>query len=350
MKRFILQWHITAECDYYCQHCYMHESESYNSERNNILPLTKCIDLINDFIIFTNKLSKRFNQNILPMINFSGGDPLIRSDFFDILAYANKNNIRIGILGNPTHINKHTSNKLKELGVKKYQLSLDGLKNTHDKLRKLGSFDQTIKAIDHLKNANIETHIMFTLSKSNKDDLIPLMELMTERKVDKFIFARISEVGKGKNLELSLSPEEYRQLLMDIHLINEKHKLNKTKTQLVLKDHLWKLLHYELGIMTIDKHNKKVMGGCGIGINFMVILANGWVYACRRFPSMIGNVNNNSLYDIFIYSKELNKYREHHLLEKCANCELLNYCRGCPAVSYGHNNNYFSPDPQCWKK
>jgi radical SAM protein with 4Fe4S-binding SPASM domain len=77
--------------------------------------------------------------------------------------------------------------------------------------------------------------------------------------------------------------------------------------------------------------------------------------ACRRFESPVGQLFNGSdevvtpLYDIFNGDEE-NRYRQHEKLEKCSRCELLRFCRGCPAVAFGYHHSFFAADPQCWKK
>ena len=80
----------------------------------------------------------------------------------------------------------------------------------------------------------------------------------------------------------------------------------------------------------------------------MTILPSGDVYACRRMESKIGNVFEVSPYDLFL-GEQMDRYRQYDKFEKCASCELLRFCRGCPAVAYGYTKNMYAPDPQCWK-
>ena len=70
--------------------------------------------------------------------------------------------------------------------------------------------------------------------------------------------------------------------------------------------------------------------------------------ACRRFESHVGTVDEE-LYDVF-HSPKMDAYRQHERFEKCRQCELLRFCRGCPAVAYGYTKNFYAPDPQCWKE
>jgi len=80
----------------------------------------------------------------------------------------------------------------------------------------------------------------------------------------------------------------------------------------------------------------------------MTVLANGTVYACRRCESPIGEVPKKSLYNIF-FGKKMDAYRQWDKFEACSNCEIFNYCRGCPAVAKGATGNFYAHDPQCWK-
>jgi len=85
-----------------------------------------------------------------------------------------------------------------------------------------------------------------------------------------------------------------------------------------------------------------------LGINTISVLADGTVYACRRFTSPVGRLPQQSIEEVFL-GDTLNHYRDIKKLEKCSRCELLNYCRGCPAVAWGVTGSHTSPDPQCWK-
>lgn len=91
-----------------------------------------------------------------------------------------------------------------------------------------------------------------------------------------------------------------------------------------------------------------IVDGCGLGISHLSVLADGTVFACRRFKSPVGKVPDQSLYDIFM-NKKMNEYRDLSLLIKCKNCDLLHYCRGCMAVTHGSCGDWTQPDPQCWK-
>lgn len=344
---FVIQWHITGLCDQSCLHCYMiNDPERHKQELEKELSLESCKSIIDSFVDFCNIAKAQ------PKINFTGGDPLLRSDFFEILKYASSYGIKISVMGNPFHLNVDNISKMRELGVMSYQVSIDGMEKTHDYFRKHGSFSSTIKAIELLVKCNMRAVVMFTLSKKNHEDLFHVMRLVDSLSVNAFAFARLSKNSvinnKSSIFEKDFTPQEYRTLLLKAQKLINELKAKGSKTKFTLKDHLWTLLLYEQGKLEIEDNSEKVISGCHIGGRDLAILADGTVFACRRFHSPIGKMPEQSVLDVFT-SKKLDYYRDIKKFEACSKCPLLCYCRGCPAVAYGNSEgNFFAPDPQCW--
>jgi len=344
-KIFVLQWHVTARCENHCKHCYLMDSPGYKSEIENELSLEQDFRIVDDFYEMLKSL------NVKGRINFTGGDPLLKKGIFSLIKYARKKGIGVAILGNPEPLNIETARKLKSLNLRSYQVSIDGLRKTHDYLRYEGNFDRTIEGIRILNKIGVPSVVMFTLSKFNMNDLIPVIEIVAKEKVKIFDFARLVPIGSGIQFKNDLiDPYEYRELLLRVLRKYEELEEQGCETFFGRKDNLWKFLYYEMGKFSPSKEDKEtIFSGCAIGINLMVIAADGIVYPCRRLPVKIGKVPEQKLKDIFIESKELNRMRRVENLKKCKNFPLLQYCRGCPAVAYGLTGDYFAPDPQCWR-
>jgi len=320
----------------------MHDSIFYDSEIKNELRYDDCLKILKDFKKTCSKLGAK------PLVAFAGGDPLLRKDFFDLLEECKKMKIKVNIIGNPFLITNEIALKLKKAKINGYQISIDGLEKTHDFFREKESFKKSLEALEILNKNKINNSVMFTLSKKNKNDLIPLIKFIAG-KTDLFDFARFVPTGSGTKIKKEiLSAKEYHTLLEKVFLEYEKLK-GKTKTNFGKKDHLWKLLEFEKGILK-PENTGLIEDGCSLGIRHLTILADGKVLACRRMPIEIGKVPEQSLFDIFLKSKKLNELREINKMKKCGKCELLNYCRGCPAVAFAIKGNYFDKDPQCWKK
>ncbi len=337
-----LQWHLTRKCDQRCKHCYIYEEKSYQLEKEE-LPLKDCLKVIDDLVATAKewKVNKR--------INFSGGDPLLRDDFFEILKYASRFRLDMNIIGNPFHITPRVAKKLRKLNVGGYQISIDGLEKTHDYFRKPGSFASSIKALKILKKAGLKTSIMFTLSRTNAKELPKVIDLAAKLEIDRFSFNRLVPLGQAENLKKDmLGPLEYRGLLLGVLKRYEYWEKKNVKTKFRRKDPLWSLLYDELGLLKQSKGEDRITGGCSMGSLQLAVLADGTVYPCRRISVPIGKLPKDSIANILINSPFLKEIRKLKNFEKCQNCHLKQVCRGCPAIGWAMTGSHFSADPQCW--
>lgn len=339
-KSFGLQWHITERCDQRCKHCYI-----YAGKELEILPdmsIDKMKKILLDFLNFCEKM----NRN--PSISVTGGDPILYKHFWEFIDLLKINNVNFSILGNPFHLNDEVADRLKQSGCKAYQMSIDGLEETHDFIRKPGSYKATMQKIRCLKKAGITATIMTTVSKTNISEIPQLVDEMVKYKVDRFAFARYCP--NPGDFELMPTPEEYKSFMEKMW--NKYEEYSDSSTFFSLKDHLWKLFLYEKGyfdISNISNPENLILDGCHCGISHMTLLTDGTVYACRRSYTPVGKVPQQSFLEIF-WGNEMEKYRQYEKFEKCSKCELLNYCRGCPSVANCLNGSFYSSDPQCWKK
>lgn len=339
MEYFAYQFHITDQCDQRCEHCYIF------AENNNICLLEMRLDDVARVI--DNCVDMCDKMNRLPYFYITGGDPILHQNFWEIAKLLKDKGIPFGILGNPFHLSEKVCARLKEHGCKKYQLSIDGMEKTHDAIRKPGSFSTTLAKIPVLKKAGIDVAIMTTVSGTNIDEMEDIVDLVVEHEADIFAFARYCPTSFEKDTHIE--PLQYRDLLDRLWRKFEQHQ--NSKTTFNLKDHLWNLYLYESGLYQIPEglEKGKIHDGCNCANCHMTILPDGAVYACRRMESNIGNVLKQSMYDLY-HGKKMDEYRQYDKFEKCAKCELLNFCRGCPAVAYGYTHDMYSPDPQCWKE
>lgn len=342
-KRFSLQWHLTNDCDRECGHCYIPEEE-----REPVDPLTtqEAFEVVDKLEAFIDR------WDMFGRIIATGGNPLFRKDLFEILGYsASKGNMTNHVLGNPYPLTEENLRGLRETKVITYQLSLDGLKATHDSIRGEGSFDQTLEGITILKEAGMRVPIMTTVSSVNIDEIPELVRVAIAAGADHLDFARFVPHGRGEDFEYEpISPQRFRRFLEEMRGTYQEliDKGVARPEQFGTKDPLWVPYLAEIGEMEIDPDMKLYTGGCGLGRNGLSIDVDGSVYACRRMPEAIGNIRDSTIYDLFIRSAELNALRDFTKVEGCGDCDVLYYCRGCRAVAWGENGDYFSKDPQCW--
>jgi len=336
---FTVQWHLITACGNSCRHCYI-------DKKRKSLPLEKMQAIVDDLkqtiAIWSCHLT----------VSFSGGDPLLYPHFFRLLNYLKKEipNCDIRILGNPELLTHEIIEKLKDYDLFYYQISLDGGREVHDYFRYPGSFDESVKKLRLLMASRIKTAVMSTVSKDNINKIPDLVDLVAETGVNFYDFSRFIPVGRGVEMKNSsfILPEEFKQFLIETQ---ERYKRHKDKqTFFGRKEPLWKLLQYEEGTFKPLKENKGLIwSGCNIGATSITILEDGAVLACRRLPIVIGYTPQQTIRDLFISSDRLDYLRGYDRIEKCKDCLLLLYCRGCRAVAFAGEGNYFAPDPQCWK-
>jgi radical SAM/SPASM domain protein of ACGX system len=336
---FAFQWHITDSCDQRCQHCYIFSEDNHIPLKE--MPYQDIQSILNN----CTKMCRELNR--IPYFYISGGDPILHKDFWNVLELLKSLNLAFSILGNPFHLNDDVCRKLKYYGCERYQLSIDGLRDTHDFIRKPGSFETTIEKIRCIRAAGIKSVIMTTVSNANIKEIPEIIDLVVKNHVDIFAFARYCPTSLDKSSHIT--PQEYKELLQ---VCWKKFKDYKDSgTTFNLKDHLWTLFLHEKGLFTIPEGLDKGTNydGCNCGNCHLTILPDGDVYACRRFESRVGNVYADRLYDLFL-GKQMDQYRQYANFEKCSKCELMRFCRGCPAVTYGYTHNFYGADPQCWKE
>lgn len=338
---FSFQWHITDECDQRCKHCYIFSEN--NAKPLDSMSWEQMEDTLYNCLDFCAVYGR------LPYFYLTGGDPILHPHFWRLLELFKANDIPFTIMGNPFHLDDDVCRRLKECGCEKYQLSIDGLEATHDWFRKAGSYVETLEKVACINRAGIRSVVMTTVSGKNIDEVPDIIDEVVAAGVNVYAFARYCPTSEEKNT--GIEPLRYRRLLAECDKKFNEYEAAGCQTYFNKKDHLWTLYEYETGTFKIPEgvENGMIYGGCNCGNCHLTILPNGDVYACRRVQnSRVGNAFTDRLADIWVCGVEL--YRDYTRFKKCAKCELLAFCRGCPAVASGSNGDFYASDPQCWKE
>ena len=350
---FAFQWHITDECDQRCKHCYIFAEGHPNLVTMNWEQIQH---------VFFNALEFCQTFDRLPYFYITGGDPILHPNFWPLLELCHEHKIPFTLMGNPFHLTFENLQKMRTLGCDKYQMSIDGMEKTHDWFRKPGSFKTTLQKIRQINEAKdadgkpITSVIMTTVSGTNIQEIPAVIDAVVEAGVAVYAFARYVPTSSGKGTEKSdwyIRPERYKEFLEEVDKKYRSYEEAGCKTYFNRKDHLWTLFDWEHGRFKIPETAEEGMiyGGCNCGNCHITILPSGDIYACRRVAnSCVGNAFSDRLKDVWLSTK-MENFREYEKFSKCAKCELLPYCRGCPAVAAGSNGgNFYAQDPQCWKE
>ena len=311
MEYFAFQWHITEACDQRCRHCYIYALGSHAKFQE--MALEDMVTVLENCKTFCQKAGR------LPYFYITGGDPILHPQFWALMKLLKLSNIPFALMGNPFHLTADVCRRLKDYGCRKYQLSLDGLRETHDGIRQQpGSYDATMAAIPLLRGAGIDVAIMTTVSRWNYRDIPALVDEVVQNTADIFAFARYCPSQEDR--DVCCSPQEYRDMMEQCWEKFQKYRAQGCGTTFNLKDHLWTLFLYEKGLFDPKAYpeNEYVYEGCNCGNCHLTILSDGTVYACRRMESKVGNALTDDLYDLFTGPK-LDQYRVYEKFEKCSN-------------------------------
>ncbi|MBK7613151.1 MAG: heme d1 biosynthesis radical SAM protein NirJ [Burkholderiales bacterium] len=180
----VVIWNLIRRCNLTCQHCYaLSADHDYAGELNTAEVFTVMDDL------------KAFQ---VPVLILSGGEPLMRPDIFDIAARAKTMRFYTGLSTNGTLIDETMADRVAAAGFNYVGISIDGLRETHDKFRRLeGAFDRSLAAVRHLHARGVKVGLRYTMTASNAHDLQPLLALMREEGAHKFYFSHLNYAGRG---------------------------------------------------------------------------------------------------------------------------------------------------------
>lgn len=318
---------LTERCNLRCIHCRV----STSAKKTNEIPLEKLKELIDI-------LSK---MKVIQII-YSGGEPFLREDVFEILSYSAKKGIPdLIVVTNSLLLNNEKISKLKKTGIKKIAVSLDGLKESHDKIRGKGTFERTLKIIKKLIKEGFEVKVTITLNKLNKDDIPKLSVLLKKIGVKKINVGNLMPCGRGKELwAQSLDFKDKKELFKKTKEVNKKYGKN--------------FINFESSFLSepkLSQSEKKIVSflGCRGGRTYCAILANGDVVACKMLPHIVaGNIYKKDFSKIWRENKNWKIWRDDKLSKKCNLCKYNKACRGgCKAISFYKYGKVDIPDPRC---
>jgi radical SAM protein with 4Fe4S-binding SPASM domain len=312
-------------------HCYQD-----NFTRSGELDRTQ-LKLISDNIIST---LKRWGQK--GEITLTGGEPFLKEEVWWLADYlASSEQISgLGFITNGTFIDKHIAELKSIKKLSEILISLDGAtKDVNDSIRGRSTFENVIENIKLLKSEKFNVALMFTLLKRNYDDAGLLYDFARSLNLDGYIIERFIPLGTGNKIrDEVVSGKEICRLYE--HIFDQcDAEFNDSEIA----------QYHALRVRFNGGGSAALFGAvCIVGMDGLAILCDGRVLPCRRFHLPVGNLLNQSLYDIWNSSEILIKLRDKvNMKGKCRICNLSN-CRGCRAGAFALSGDYLAEDPHCW--
>jgi 12,18-didecarboxysiroheme deacetylase len=348
-KRPVIVWNITQRCNLKCVHCY---AQAKNMAVDCELSTLEGKHLLDDLSEFG-----------VPVILFSGGEPLTRKDLPELAAYAVKKGMRAVISTNGTLITPEKAQTLKEIGLSYVGISLDGMEEINDRFRGVkGAFKAALQGIENCKKAGIKVGLRFTINKSNASEISKIFKLLQEMDIPRACFYHLVYAGRGTDLiKEDLSHQESRNavdLIMD--LTKQLHDKGHIKEVLTVDNHAdGPYLYLRLlkenperarEVLELLQMNEGNSSGIGIGC----ISWDGEVHADQFWRHYsFGNVKDRPFSEIWTDTSDplMKKLKEKkkHARGRCATCRWLDICAGNFRVrSEAVTGDIWAPDPACY--
>ena len=333
----VVVWNLTRACNLRCVHCYAH-TESTRKEIKTFEVKSVLDDLSNIGV---------------PVILFSGGEPLLRKDLFEIAEYSKKKGLKFALSTNGTLISDKIAEKLKDVGFSYIGVSLDGLKESHDRFRGVeGAFDKALEGLRNSKGVGLLTGIRFTLTRYNVDQVFDVLDLCESEGVERFCLYHLVPSGRA-DFEIDVSSSERRKIMDKLF-----DRAFDFKGEILTVDNPCDGVYFCLKLKEIDEDLAyrsyeflKYRGGDKSGSQLVNIDMFGDVHPNQFWwDYTIGNVREKKFSEIWFESNGLiEKLRNKvvHLRGRCGSCAYKDVCGGfrLRALRYG---DLWGLDPSCY--
>lgn len=304
---------VTLRCNARCEHCGSSCGDTIQKDEISAEDLKKTLL----------EISRKYNANEI-ILNVTGGEPLVRKDLFDIMAYASSLGFRWGMTTNGILINDEILNKMNETNMETISISLDGLKDTHESFRKVPNcFDKIIENIKKLQQVPSIKIVQVTTvaNKKNLHELEEVYKLMKDLNVISWRVINVDPIGRAKdNSDILLNKDEYKYLF---NFIKEKREENIMNVE-------YGCSHY-LGL-DLEKELRDTYFICTAGLYVASILSNGDIFICpdveRRKEFIQGNIKTDSFVDVWENKFKIFRNESRTRCDKCQKCSNWKYCCG----------------------
>jgi AdoMet-dependent heme synthase len=386
-KPRLVFWEVTKGCNLRCIHCRATATELSSPTD---LPTKKALDIIDQIVTVAN-----------PILVLSGGEPLYRSDIFQLARYAGDKGLRVALATNGTLVTKEVARMIADSAIKRVSISLDGADApTHDSFRGIpGAFEAALYGFRNLKEVGMSVQINMTIARHNADQLPRVLELAKTVGADALHTFLLVPVGCGVDIaaDQMVPPEEYERML---HWFYDRSLEGGIELKATCAPHYFRVVRQR---RVADRHAAEAAakasptpspthpdaigptdmlmpGGTGIslrpqspppghhtghpgghpndmnamtkgclaGTGVCFISHEGEVYPCGYLPAIAGDLRKQQFADIWANATVFNELRDTgNLKGKCGCCEFRNVCMGCRARAFAATGDYLDEEPFC---
>lgn len=376
-KARLIFWEVTKGCNLRCIHCRASATELSSPSD---IETRRALGIIDQIVEAAN-----------PILVLSGGEPLYRSDIFQLARYATDKGLRVALATNGTLVTKEVARMIVDAGVKRVSISLDGADSlTHDAFRGIpGAFDAAVYGLRNLKALGMSVQINMTIARHNARQLPQVLDLARSLGADALHTFLLVPVGCGVDIaaEQMVAPEEYEEML---NWFYDRSLEGGIELKATCAPHYFRVVRQrrvaerkamEAGATRVQSspdpfaigptdmimpggtgislkpnghpgghpHDMNAMTkGCLAGTGVCFISHEGEVFPCGYLPVIAGDLRKERFIDIWQNSVVFNELRQSENLKgKCGCCEFRNVCMGCRARAFAATGDYLSEEPFC---
>ena len=315
----IIVYNCTNKCSQNCLHCYSKTDFIGGKE----LDTSQAKGLLN-----------RLAEAKCPVVLFSGGEPLERTDIFELLDFSYSLGLRTVLSTNGNLIDSKIAKKIADAGVKYVGISVDGLGKTHDNFRGVkGSFKAAVNAVKFCKYVNLKTGLRFTITNRNFNQIKDIFSLAAQLNIQRICFYHLTSAGQAVKNNLKCTNQQIRHALSNICDFAQDYTTKGVREVLTVGNHadgpfiLNRLKQknsplYEKSLELLER-----FGGNKIGTKIFAIDPAGNIHPDQFWQNFsLGNVTGKNLEDIFKNSFDIFKDKTLFAPQKCKKCKWLKIC------------------------
>lgn len=335
----LVAWEMTRACNLACVHCRAGACQDPGTDELTLQEARSLIDGI--------------RKVGTPILIMTGGEPLLRPDFFDLAEYAIIVGLRAVLATNGVLVTGEIAARIAGVGIPRVSVSLDGpTAREHNAFRKVaGAFEASLAGIENLRAAGVAVQVNTTLTLRNRAQLGQIMALAENIGASAFHVFLLVPTGRAREMSgEEMGPQEYEESLGEFYRLSGKTSM---ETKATCAPQYYRIMRQQAKKEGLEV-NEQTFGlnartrGCLAGLSFVFVSHSGEVQPCGYFDVQAGSVRDRQFADIWENAPLFKDLRNFRLLEgKCGKCDYLRFCGGCRARAFEITGNYMAPEPYC---
>ncbi len=347
MAPFTIAWEITRACAYACVHC---RADAQHKRDSRELSTAEAKALIDRLAAFGNN----------PILIFTGGDPMMRPDLFELIAYATERGLRCSLTPTATALpTKERLEKVRAAGIRRIALSLDAPNaEVHDNFRQVpGSWQRTMDILHRAQEVSLSVQVNTTVSKHNVDILNEMIPFIQEVNAVQWSVFFLVPTGRAQ-LENMISPEQHENVFNWLYDLSQSAPFDIKSTAAPMYRRVaiqrkrteanGKPVTFQgAGFQYADGLNRPTKG-VNDGNGFLFISHIGEIQPSGFLPITAGDVRTDDIVDVYRHSELFRDLRSPDKIKgRCGICEYRDVCGGQRGRAYGATGDYLETDPAC---